>query len=639
MLFAVLLISCHINEPDESEISTGKDSAGYYFVVSQDMTIEVSDRLKAINKAIKLSGGLGSFGFSGQLAYHKNWLHFSSGQYDSLIFYHQKLFEDLSENINAYYLGQEHYLMGYYFSEVVHNSEKAFQSYTLSKGYYEKNRDSSWIGRNLLNMGTIQKDQSDFFGSKETLTEALKYLTTKKDITYIVQCYNLLATNHRKLLNFQDAINYYAKAIELTDSPIDKLIYQNNLAVTYIDNRQLKLAIKLLDSISHLEIPITNPKEEARFLDNLAYAKWLAGDKITQTDFQNPLNIRISFNDERGKIASYAHLGEYNIRANPKRAEAYFDSVIQLSKKLKRPRAETDVLKFLMVLHPNSLGFRDRYILLKDSLYQQELNVKTQFAKYKYDDEVKQNDILQLEKENTQQELKVAKQRSQKILAYAIGIPVLLLLGFLTYFFVQRSKRLKRENKTARLEATFETEADLSRKLHDDFGGKLNHVMLLLQNGADNLEVLDVVDGLYNQSRDFSREINDVDTGLNFKDSLFGMVGNYSKNVKLIVTGSNDVDWLKISPLSKKTLFKVLQELMINMQKHSDAKLVSLAFSQSKQLLIVSYADDGVGASKEKLNFKNGLWNTEKRIVAIDGTIIFDSEKGEGFQVQIEIPN
>ena len=78
---------------------------------------------------------------------------------------------------------------------------------------------------------------------------------------------------------------------------------------------------------------------------------------------------------------------------------------------------------------------------------------------------------------------------------------------------------------------------------------------------------------------------------------------------------------------------------MINMQKHSNANLVSFVFEQTKKKLKVSYADDGTGASNEALNLKNGLWNTEKRIEAIGGTIIFDSDEGSGFEVQIEILN
>lgn len=40
----------------------------------------------------------------------------------------------------------------------------------------------------------------------------------------------------------------------------------------------------------------------------------------------------------------------------------------------------------------------------------------------------------------------------------------------------------------------------------------------------------------------------------------------------------------------------------------------------------------------EELNGKNGLRNTEKRIEAIGGTVIFDSIKGDGFRAHIAIP-
>ena len=616
-----------------------KDSPSYYFLKSQDMKLKVTNRLKAVNKAIEMTGGLDSHGFSGQLAYHKNWLHFSSGQNDSLIFYHHKVFEGSSKNIDDYYLGQEYYLMGYYFSEVVHNSEEAFRNYTLSKGYFEKIRDSSWVGRNLLNMGTIQKDKSDFFGSKETLTEALKYLNSNNDVTYIVQCYNLLATNHRKLLNFDDALTFYNKAIILTDSPTDKFIYQNNLAATYIDNHQLKMAINLLDSISNIPIPVRNQKEYARVLDNLAYAKWSSGDKITQKDFQHPLNIRNSYNDQRGQIASYTHLGEYNSETYPKRAISYFDSVIKLSKEAKIPRAEADALRFLMRIEPKNVDIRDRYVFLKDSLYQQELKVKTQFAKYKYDDKVTQEENLRLEKANAEKELEAIKQRNQKILYLGGLLFITIVFGLSLFGFRQRTKRLKQKSKAEKLEAIQETEAELSRKLHDDHGGKLNQLMSLIQLNADKEVILDKTEELYNHTRDFSRTLNSVDTGPDFWKVL-KVTLEFAKpgEVEMMFNGGKELDWSMVSNQSKTILFKVLQELIINMARHSKAQQTVIIFKEHNKILNVYYEDDGVGASKEALFRKNGLQNTEKRIQAIGGSIIFDSEEGKGFRAEIYIP-
>ncbi|MFX0555626.1 hypothetical protein ACOCEA_02450 [Maribacter sp. CXY002] len=639
LLLTVLLISCNRDKTNKPNTFIEKDSPSYYFLKSQDMKLEATDRLKAVNKAIEMTGGLDSHGFSGQLAYHKNWLHFSSGQNDSLIFYHHKVFEGPSKNIDYYYLGQEYYLMGYYFSEVVRNSEEAFRNYTLSKGYFQKIRDSSWVGRNLLNMGTIQKDKSDFFGSKETLTDALKYLNSRNDKTYMVQCYNLLATNHRKLLNFDDALTFYNKAIKLTDSPTDKFIYQNNLAATYIDNHQLKMAINLLDSISSIPIPVSNQKEYARVLDNLAYSKWLSGNKIKENEFQKPLQIRIQNNDKRGQIASYTHLGEFHSETNPGKATSYFDSVIILSKTLKIPRAEKDALKFLMELEPTNVQLRDRYVFLQDSLYKQELKVKTQFAKYKYDDKLKQESILRLEKDNAEKELEANQERTQKILYLGGFIFTTTILGLSLFGFRQRTKRLKQQGMAKTLEAIQETEAELSRKLHDDHGGKLNQLMSLIQIDADKEIILDKTEELYNHTRDFSRTLNSVDTGPDFWNILKATL-EFAKpaEVEMMFNGGKELNWSTVSDQSKTILFKVLQELIINMARHSKAQQTVIIFKEHNKILNVYYEDDGVGASKESLFRKNGLQNTEKRIQAIGGSIIFDSEEGKGFRAEIHIP-
>ncbi len=265
-------------------------------------------------------------------------------------------------------------------------------------------------------MRTIQKDQTDFFGSKETITEALMFLNPENGEQYLPDCYNVLATNHRKLLNYPDAISYYLKSIETTNTKTDRLIYKNNLAVSYVDNTQYNEAIALLKSITKDPLSVKNQKEHARSLDNLAYAQWLLGINSKVGTFLIPLRLRQKNDDKRGQISNYTHLGEFYSESNPRKAKTYFDSVIQLSNTLKIPRAEKDVLKFLMQLQPKNVPLRDRYIFLQDSLYAQELKVKTQFAKYKYDHKLKQESILRLAKENIDKELETSQQRNQKII-------------------------------------------------------------------------------------------------------------------------------------------------------------------------------------------------------------------------------
>ncbi|MCL6267782.1 tetratricopeptide repeat-containing sensor histidine kinase [Flagellimonas myxillae] len=639
LLLIVVSISCCTKKGDDLKAEKVNDSISHYFLESQDLKLKLDERLRAINKALEISRKVRDQEIMGQLAYQKSWIHYSSRQYDSLIFFDEYLFQDSIEGLDSYYIAKQRYLMGYYFSEIVHNSDKAFQNYTLSKGYYEQVGDSSWVGRNLLNMGTIQKDFNDFFGSKETLTEAIEFLTPKKDTTYIAQCYNLLATNHRKLLNYSDAIRNYNRAINMTGIEIDGLIYRNNLAVTYIDNAQYEDAIAILRSIIQDSLLKQNQREYARALDNLAYAKWLSEKNKKPKIFFEPLKIRKRINDNRGLIASYTHLGEFYIKTYPRRATSYFDSVIQLSRTLKIPRAEKDALKFLMELQPQNINLRDRYVHLQDSLYTQELKVKTQFAKYKYDDRLKQESILRLEKENAEKELEASQQRNQKTLYLGGLLFITSVLGLSLYGFRQRTYRLKQESKAEKLVAIQETEEQLSRKLHDDHGGKINQAMLMLQRGEDKSAILDKLESVYNQIRSFSREINTVDTGSDFWNSL-KVTLEYLKpvEVEMIFDGGKELDWPLVSHQTKTIIFKVLQELVKNMAQHSKADQTVILFRVKKKELSIYYEDDGVGASKKSLLRKNGLWNTEKRIQALGGSITFDSEEEKGFRAEIRIP-
>ena len=87
----------------------------------------------------------------------------------------------------------------------------------------------------------------------------------------------------------------------------------------------------------------------------------------------------------------------------------------------------------------------------------------------------------------------------------------------------------------------------------------------------------------------------------------------------------------------KITLYRVLQELMVNMKKHSECSLVAIAFKNNGQFLEISYSDNGKG-SQNQLHTKNGLQNVENRIFSINGNITFDTEPDKGFKVKIIIP-
>ncbi|MNL24578.1 Sensor histidine kinase ComP [compost metagenome] len=113
------------------------------------------------------------------------------------------------------------------------------------------------------------------------------------------------------------------------------------------------------------------------------------------------------------------------------------------------------------------------------------------------------------------------------------------------------------------------------------------------------------------------------------------MLSTYnSDHTNVIINNIEKVNWHLVDEFKKVTIHRVLQELMVNMKKHSQASIVVVKFESNGKTVFIDYTDNGKGADKNKI-IKNGLQNMENRILAIKGTITFDTKPDKGFKVKI----
>ncbi|MFS0881933.1 histidine kinase [Metabacillus niabensis] len=87
-------------------------------------------------------------------------------------------------------------------------------------------------------------------------------------------------------------------------------------------------------------------------------------------------------------------------------------------------------------------------------------------------------------------------------------------------------------------------------------------------------------------------------------------------------------------------LYRIVQELLTNAQKHSKAASVLIILVCIKDKIVLHYEDDGVGFQYESLEDKTesmGLSGISERVKALKGTITINSAIGEGVKVDIEI--
>jgi signal transduction histidine kinase len=152
----------------------------------------------------------------------------------------------------------------------------------------------------------------------------------------------------------------------------------------------------------------------------------------------------------------------------------------------------------------------------------------------------------------------------------------------------------------------------------------------------DKVVLLDKIEDLYEHSRDISYEPveKEGDTPARISRTLTSFA---TPTTKISVVGNKEELWKGISSMIVKELEQVLQELMVNMKKHSGARHVVIHFSRPDNHLELIYKDDGQGFPS---NFRkgNGLKSTGTRINQIGGQITFAKETANGAEIKILIP-
>ncbi|CAM3400952.1 tetratricopeptide repeat protein [Empedobacter stercoris] len=502
-------------------------------------------------------------------------------------------------------------------------SDSAYIYFNKAKDIFLIQNNKHQAAKCLINMAYISHYKGDWFGSQELNIEAIKLLNPqiKEEKETLSSAYNSLGQSTHELKNYKEAINYYQKAIDFTKDESAFIINQNNIANSYRYNNQFDEAIKIYQELLKDKNITENQKEYARVLDNLAYIKWLQNkNRVVKNELNKALNIRIQENDLWGQNASYAHLTDYFSDKDVKKALdfAYKRKTIVFENKSVDDQLEVYQQLILLENPSNSKKYFEAYQKLNDSIQLVRNKAKNQFALIRFDSEKNKANFLKAEAEN--------EKKKNKILSLYIVVILLLLLLCFAYFWHKRRKQKLEQEKVLEVK---KTELKYSKKVHDKVANGIYHVMSDIENKSEfnRDEILDKLEEVYEISRDISYDKKDEAQHENFAAKLSQLISSFdSDKAKIYLIGNENELWSIISHQAKAEIFLVIQELLTNMKKHSQASRVVLNFKQENQQFFMNYSDNGIGISE--LNPKNGLQNTVSRISSLKGDVIFDTENG-----------
>lgn len=515
----------------------------------------------------------------------------------------------------------------YYFQ--LTNNPRTDSSLTRAYSFFSKQRlenlqlkDTTAIILNLRGIAVIQNKLGDYFGSEATVVEALKLLDkTKKTEQTIVDktgLLNQLGRIYMELLDYNAAIRYFDEALKIAKSKNYINIIQNNKALVYIEQEQYELAEKEFLEVYANSILQNNKMQIARSLNNLGFVQSKlnregAFDKLTEA-----LQLRLSIKDNPGTYSSFRNLSRYYTdRGQIAEANEYANKAYNMAKLVNSPSFIVDALTNLIKV--GSEANASEYMKITDSISKAKLRQENKYAKIKYD-------YTEKEKLAKQNELEAEKEKNLKLIYLGLGV---LISCILIATLIIRNEKYKKD----KLQVIYNTETRISKKVHDEVANDVYHTMTKLQNNLNNNEeLLDDLEHIYNKTRNISRESGTIDLKADFSIILNDLLLAYKEDGLIIVTrGLKEINWKTVSELKRTAIYRVLQELMTNMKKHSKATLLSITFNKNNSKIEINYKDNGVGANIKTLN---GLENVESRIHAMGGTVTFETKEGEGFKVK-----
>ncbi len=304
-----------------------------------------------------------------------------------------------------------------------------------------------------------------------------------------------------------------------------------------------------------------------------------------------------------------------------------------------------------------------KYMTIRDSVYNSEKSRQIIELETRYQSQIKENQILRLTSE---------KRRRNNIVYLLSGVIVLLGLSVNYYTRLLRKKKIIadqnieiREKKIAELEkerlylaarSVMEgEEAERSRlatDLHDGLGGLLSGIKINLSSMKENTVIthenvsafnhaLSLLDtsiselrriahnmmpetlnhyGLKTALEDFCTEVSaggQPAIGLQF----FGDEIRYTKEVEL-------------------TMYRIVQELVNNALKHSEATQINIQLFSEPKRLFAQVTDNGKGfetAMMDKGRKGKGIENIRDRVTAMKGKFDIWSQPGQGTEITVEM--
>ena len=245
------------------------------------------------------------------------------------------------------------------------------------------------------------------------------------------------------------------------------------------------------------------------------------------------------------------------------------------------------------------------------------------------------------------------------VLGEVLLILIFLLAWFLAYVGAQRRNQERRlADSAARLRvlstllltAQEDERRSVARDLHDELGQVVTSVSLDLQRAAGPRppgEKDELIGRAQQGATCLLDHIHEIVTrlrpslldDLGLKDAVQSLLSEYEHRTGIATRAEFDFQTSPIPQTVSVNVYRILQEALTNVSRHSRAEEVFVGLRVADGVAILTVRDNGVGLDPVALDgTRFGILGMRERAELLDGTFVVKTEAGRGTEVQVTIP-
>lgn len=553
------------------------------------------------------------------------------GKQDSAIFLHKQAMEfrerkgDSRVHNNYHNLGRIYHQMGRY--------DLAIELYLKAIDKRIDLGEEQLAADTYGNLGALFTELNNHEKSIFYIKKAESIYEKLNNTGKLAQSYSLQGTEYLRIFDYHEAERLFKNSLKLyekLDNVYAQAIDLHNLGSVYSEQGRFEKAIPYYQQSIELKTQADNERALPASLTGLGNA-W-----SQQGNFQRAEKVLLQAN----KMA----VAQENLTQQKYTAEIlaeHYERVGQLKQSLQYQRL-TNSLK-------DSI-FNEDYIDKMNQLY---VAFETQQTKGELLQE--QVKAQKLEKEKADADLTIAQRTSQ--LAITIGSLLLLLLG--GGFFIYRRRQQEKETiaqvkiaeqqkgLAAVIHAQEEERKRIAKDLHDGIVQQLGGLKLGLQKVlADNQDpdakkMMHILDGSTQELRDIShrmmpKALSELGLIPAMRDMLENSLEHSGIRFQFETFAIADTD--RFPEAIEISLYRIVQELINNVVKHSGANELSVQLFKAGDQLTLLVEDNGTGFQSPSPTSGIGLMNISSRLDTLNGEVNFEPSPEGGTLARVQIP-